>query len=110
MNFWSPTYCSQNDLNSKQIKSRLGKSFIESVHNFVTNHIEPHESHFCFYLKLNLRHFEEYANSIHEGTNKGFKHNSTLVGPSANIEKHSPSYVIILKELEKSKVVSIDFR
>ena len=43
---------------------------IENVENFVTKHIEPHETHFCFYVRLNLRHFEECTNSIHEGASK----------------------------------------
>ena len=74
-------------LKSEQIKSKLGTTFIENVKNFVTKHIEPHETHFCFYLRLNLIHFEEYTNSIHEGTNMGFKYNSAPVGSSTNIEK-----------------------
>ena len=60
-------------LNSKQIKSTLGSPFIDSVHNVITKYIEPHESNVCFYLRLNLRHFDEYTNSIHEGTNCGLK-------------------------------------
>ena len=74
-------------LNSKQIKTKLGTTFIQNVENFVTKHIEPHETYFCFYLRLNLRSFEEYTNSIHEGTNRGLKYNSAPVGPSTNIEK-----------------------
>ena len=60
-------------LNSKQIKSTLGSPFINSVQNFINAHIEPHESNFGFYLRLNLRHYDEYTNSIHEGTNCGLK-------------------------------------
>ena len=41
-------------LNSKQIKSTLGSPFIDSVQNIITKHIEPHESNFGFYLRLNL--------------------------------------------------------
>ena len=46
-----------------------------------------YETQFYFYLRLDLRHFEEYTNSIHEGTNRGLKYNSAPVGPSTNIEK-----------------------
>ena len=77
-------------LNSKQIQLTLGTSFIYSVQYFVTNHIEPHDSHFSLYLRYNLRHFEEYTNSIHEGTNRGLKYNATHVGPNTNIKKHWP--------------------
>ena len=54
----------------KQMQSKLGKDFIDSVHSFITNHFEPHESHFYFYLRYNLKHYEEYTNSIHEGMNR----------------------------------------
>ena len=73
--------------NSKQIKSTLGSLFIDNVQNFVAKHIEPHESNFCFYQRFNLRHFDEYTNSIHEGTNCGLKYNSAPVDPSTEIEK-----------------------
>ena len=49
-------------LNSKQIKSTLGSAFINSVQKFITKHIEPHESNFRAYLRLNVRHFHEYPN------------------------------------------------
>ena len=58
-------------LNFKQIKSKLGTTFIESVENFVTKYIKSHETRFGFHLKLNPRHFEEYTNSFHKGNNKG---------------------------------------
>ena len=65
----------------------IGKTFIDSVQSFITNHIEAHESNFCFYLRYNLKHYEEYTNSIDEGTYRALKYNSTPVGPSTNIEK-----------------------
>ena len=73
-------------LNSKQIKSTLGSPFIDSVQNFITKRIEPHESNFCFYLRLNLRHFDEYTNSIHEGTNRGLKYNTAPVERIKSVE------------------------
>ena len=61
-------------LNTNWIKAKLGKAFIDSVQSLITNHMEPHESHFCFYLRLNLKHYEEYSNSIREGTNCALKY------------------------------------
>ena len=60
--------------NSKQIKYTFGSPFINSVQSFITKHIEAHESNFCFYLRLNLRHFDEFTNSIHEGTDCGLEY------------------------------------
>ena len=89
----------KNFLSSKQIKSKLGTTFIQNVKNFVTIHIEPHETHFFFYLRLNPRYFEEYMNSIHEGTNRGLKYNSApVLGASSNIEK---ALAIMCNNLER---------
>ena len=98
--------------NSKQIKSKLGSPFINSVQNFITKHIEPHESNFCLYLRLNHRHFDKYTNSIHEGTNRGLKYNAARDGPSTKIEK---VMAIMCNNAERngkriSRVSSINFR
>ena len=87
-------------LSSKLIKSKLGTTFIENEDNFVTKHIEPRETHFCFYLRLNLRHFGEYTNSVHEGTNWDLKYNSALVVSSSNIKK---ALAIMCNNSERSK-------
>ena len=44
-------------LNSKQIKSKLGTTFIDTVENFVTKHSEPRETHFCFLFKIKPKTF-----------------------------------------------------
>ena len=85
------------------MKSSFGISFIESIQNFATNHIESQETHFWFYLRLNLRNFEEYTDSLHEGTNRGLNYNSAVINPSMNIKKHLQICVTILKEVEKAR-------
>ena len=75
-----------NFLYSKQIKSKLGTTFIES-RDFSHKTYQTSLKKSCFYLRLNLRHFEEYMNSIHEGTNRRLMYNSAQVGPNTNIEK-----------------------
>ena len=97
-------------LNSKQTKSTLGSCFINSVQNFITKHIKQHKSNFCFYLRLNIRHFDEYTNSIHKGTNCGLKYSTARVGPSTNIEK---AMAILYNNTErngkrKSRIASIN--
>ena len=81
-------------LNTQQIRSNLGEQFIESVENFVRCHIEPHETHYCFYLRKRIRHFDEYVNSVHEGTNNKIRNSALSCGPSTLIEKS----LIILNE------------
>lgn len=74
-------------LNSYQIKKCLGYTFIASVENFVRDNVEPLEKHYCFYVRKYLRHFDEFINSLHEGTNNGLRHSAAPVGPSMAIEK-----------------------
>ena len=74
-------------LNKNRIKDKLGKDFFDNVQCLITNYIESHEYHFCFCLRLNLKHYEEYTNSIHEATNCSFKYNSAPIGPDTKIEK-----------------------
>ena len=44
--------------------------------------IEPHERHNVYYKRKPLRHFAEYSNSAHEGTNHGLKYCADAVNPS----------------------------
>jgi len=39
-----------------------------------------------FYLRKHLRHFDEYINSLHEGTNNALHHSAAPIGPTMNIE------------------------
>ena len=99
-------------LNPKQIKSTLGSPFIDSVQNFITKHIEPHECNFCFHLRLNFRHFDEYTNSIHEGTNCGLKYNTAPFVPRTIFET---AMAIMCDNTKcngkrKSRAASINFR
>ena len=70
------------------------------MQSFAINHLEPHESHFCLYLRLNLKHYEEYTNYIHGGTTRVLKHNSARVSPNTKIEKSTAK--------KKSKLASLD--
>ena len=63
-------------------------------------------------MSLNLRHFEEYTNSIHEETNRGLKYNSAPIGQSTNIAK---ALAIMCNNLERTEtkkktIASKDFR
>ena len=73
-------------LNTRQIRNTLGVAFIESVEDFVKKHIEPHETNFVFYLRKHLRHFDEYINCLHEGTNNALRHSAAPIGPTMCIE------------------------
>ena len=65
----------------------LGLPFTEPLLVWYRNSIETQESNFCFYLRNRIRHYDEYTNSIHEGTNNALKHRSGAVQPSLTLKK-----------------------
>ena len=69
-------------LKTPEVRLEIGTRFCVEVENMVRCYIEPHEAKFVFYEKVGLRHFDEYSNSCHEGTNKGLKFDANKVGPS----------------------------
>ena len=60
-------------LDSEDVLNDVGEEFVEKVKKFVKENIEPHQNHFLFYMRKDIRQFEEYSNSPHEGTNNGLK-------------------------------------
>ena len=73
-------------IHTSDIVNKLGKPFVDSVETFVRSRVEPHEKHYCYYLRKKKRHFDEVTNSLHEGTNKAIRHSGAGIGPSTNIE------------------------
>jgi hypothetical protein len=52
---------------------------------FITNYVLIYEEQFVFYRRKSLRHFNEYNNCAHEGTNFGAKAHSAQLLPSHTI-------------------------
>ena len=51
-----------------------------------------------FYLRKNIRHYGEYSNSIHEGTNKGIKYNAVPVLPTSSLDN---ALIILSKNAQR---------
>ena len=51
-----------------------GLNFVEDIIEMIRKNIEPYESFFVFYRRKRVRHFDEYSNSAHEGTNMALKY------------------------------------
>ena len=73
-------------INSSPVIDVLGESFTESVTDFIRVHVEPLEEYFCFYDRRNIRHFDEYSNSCHEGTNNAVKYGSNAINPTYRLD------------------------
>ena len=69
-------------VNSPQVVEQLGTLMASHMVLFLRKYIDPHESKFLFYLRKNVRHYGEYSNTIHDGTNNAIKHSTTPVKPS----------------------------
>ena len=61
-------------LNSPTTLAALGAPIVQTILIFLRCHFFTHESHFVFYERTRTRHYDEYTNSCHEGTNYGIKH------------------------------------
>ena len=71
---------------SQEIKEKLTEAFSQSVLLFLKNNLQTQEAHYVMYRKIFRRHYEEYSNSIHEGTNRGLKYNAAPVTPGTRLD------------------------
>ena len=71
---------------SKEIQEKLTELFSKSVLLFLKNNVQTNETHYVMYRKTWRRHYEEYSNSIHEGTNRGLKYNAAPVTPGTRLD------------------------
>lgn len=74
-------------LKSNALQEKAGESNLDRIVTFVRKNVEPHEANYCFYLRIGIRHFEEYTNSSHEGTNNGLKHSAAPVLPVMSLQR-----------------------
>ena len=86
-------------VNSTYVTNKLGTLFPKNFETFFRNNVETHEMNFCYYKRKELRHYSEYTNSCHEGTNKGIKYCSAPVLPGHSLAK---SCIIMSKNAERS--------
>ena len=59
----------------------VGQNNVDDVIDFVQDHVKVHAHNYLFYLRIDLRHFDECINSSHEGTNSGLKNCARAVVP-----------------------------
>jgi hypothetical protein len=56
-----------------QVPEIIGESHVANILDFYKANVEVHESFYAFWLWKFIRHFDEYNNCSHEGTNGGMK-------------------------------------
>ena len=73
-------------VHSTIISSKLGTFFSSNFDAFFRKNVETHEAFYVYYIRKHLRHYEEYSNSSHEGTNKGLKYCAAPVTPNLRMD------------------------
>jgi hypothetical protein len=71
----------------------------------------PHEDFFVFFRRKHIRHFDEYNNCSHEGTNYGLKSHAAGVLPGHSIDNAGKrlTYQATLKYTELAKLAAREF-
>ena len=73
-------------IKSDYVTSTLGYVFAENVLRWLRKYVFVHESYFLFCLRKHIRHYGEYSNSIHEGTNNAIRSAAATVTKAHKIE------------------------
>ena len=55
----------------------------------IRDDIEPHEDRYIYFKRKHIRHYDEYSNSAHEGTNHGLNSSADGVKASHLLDKAS---------------------
>ena len=76
-------------LNQEWMLEDCGEKFVDGVKKMIRDNIEPHEDRYVYFKRKHIRHYGEYSNSAHEGTNHGLKASSDGVKPSHLLDKAS---------------------
>ena len=76
------------------------KLLVTNIMTWFKNHVEVHETYYCFYHKVTLLCFGEWANCIIEGIHNSMKSSATPVLPSHSLTR---SVAIISKNSERMK-------
>jgi len=120
-----PGYCETHDeyttskvllyeyLSSNACLSICGgnKQILNQIIDFLTRFVLPHEDLFVFFKCKKIRHFDEYNNCSHEGTNYGLKSHAAGVLPGHSIDNAAKclTYQSTLKYAEIAKLASREF-
>jgi hypothetical protein len=65
----------------------IGESHVADILDFYKANVEVHEFFYAFWRRKFVRHFDEYNNCSHEGTNSGMKRQAAPSRPLHSIQK-----------------------
>ena len=74
-------------LHSPSFVSTATEPVAERIRLFIRDNVEPLETFLCFYRRRDIRHYDTYTNSPHEGTNNGLKAGAAPVMPQHSLDR-----------------------
>jgi hypothetical protein len=74
-------------LHSPPFVSTATEPVADRIRMFIRDNVEPLETFLCFYRRRNIRHYDTYTNSPHEGTNNGLKAGAAPVMPQHSLDR-----------------------
>jgi len=74
-------------IKSSQVTELLGSALVETIVDFLRQHVSHHEDRFCYYARRGLFHLETHSNTSHEGTNNALFNCAAPVMPTNSLEK-----------------------
>ena len=66
--------------------SIASEAVADQILSFIREHVEPYEAFYCFHKRRHVRHFDTYANPVHEGTNNGVKSAAAPILPQDSLD------------------------
>jgi len=72
---------------SKEVRDLLGSVAVDTILDFVRQHVSHHEDRFCYYKRRGMFHLETHSNTSHEGTNNALFNCAAPVMPTNSVDK-----------------------
>ena len=89
LQYLASKYLLNEYLNQDWMTGDCSEKFVEEVKKMIRDNIEPHQDQYVYFKRKHIRHYGEYSNSAHKGTNHGLKVSSDGVKPSHLLDKAS---------------------
>ena len=72
---------------SSSITELIGSHLVDTIVEFLREHVSHHEDRFCYYVRRGLFHLETHSNTLHEGTNNALFNCAAPVMPTNSLER-----------------------
>ena len=99
-------------IHSEHVLDVLGQMYVDSFLLFFCNLVETVESYYRFWRRSYIRHYEDYTNSTHEGTNNSLKHRAGAVKPQISLFECTRTITLFadVDNLRRNELIERDFQ